>query len=686
MHNSQVRTVSVEFLRAGPPHNQLLSPLTRYLAVCGDGRVGEITVPYEHSEFVRRLQSLRYLSPREGERAHQRNAERQAALIELSRQMSQILSSIPGLTTQISPHHCGAELVHLQFVISAAELAMLPFELSGTLEQPGAAPGNYIQLNGKPLITMTRRSRGAVDQCVRWPTAPRILFVAADPEQPIPYQAHVDALVKALQPWLPALTTRSNDEAGRDHAYAKALSAHLKVLKRATISKIAEECLKGNYTHVHVLAHGANDPSSPGRHFGLALHSAHDENKAHVVSGAQFASALRRDGDHGAPTIVTLAACDAGNVHDVMYTGASFAQDLHRAGIPFVVASQFPLSIPGSEIMAEELYKHLLLGKDPRQLLCDVRLRLHSVYAGVAHDWASLVAYATFPADLEAQLLDTQYARGRLALNTALQSLDREMAANGASCALAEEIKEGLFKKVDDAFRALPKEGPYLVEGLGLRAAADKRRAEFCFKIFAGRRHRGEASTPNACPLDRIGSEVIAVLERAMDTYDRAFREGVRSRTRSVQNAPLHWAITQKLSLQAVLEGKLPDGVWNAAWELAEYDHNDAETLTWAHSSQLELLILRWWIFGADSERLAQQIREHAERLIALVPEPRFPLHSTERQLRRYTEWWWSDEFRALLAQHQRSQALPAPAALIEVVDGASDLLRAAFDRGKPRA
>jgi hypothetical protein len=29
MDEIQIRTVAVEFLRAGPPHNQLLSPLTQ---------------------------------------------------------------------------------------------------------------------------------------------------------------------------------------------------------------------------------------------------------------------------------------------------------------------------------------------------------------------------------------------------------------------------------------------------------------------------------------------------------------------------------------------------------------------------------------------------------------------------------------------------------------------------------
>lgn len=41
-----IRAVTIELLRAGPPHNQLLSPLTQYLGICGDSQAGMISVPY----------------------------------------------------------------------------------------------------------------------------------------------------------------------------------------------------------------------------------------------------------------------------------------------------------------------------------------------------------------------------------------------------------------------------------------------------------------------------------------------------------------------------------------------------------------------------------------------------------------------------------------------------------------
>ena len=56
----QIRLVSVELLHAGPPHHRLLSPLTPYLAVCGDAGAGVADVPCEHGRFARQLRELRY--------------------------------------------------------------------------------------------------------------------------------------------------------------------------------------------------------------------------------------------------------------------------------------------------------------------------------------------------------------------------------------------------------------------------------------------------------------------------------------------------------------------------------------------------------------------------------------------------------------------------------------------------
>jgi hypothetical protein len=53
-----VRTLRVELVRHGPPHNQLLSPLTPYLALCNNQGAETVHVPMEHAEHLDRLRGL----------------------------------------------------------------------------------------------------------------------------------------------------------------------------------------------------------------------------------------------------------------------------------------------------------------------------------------------------------------------------------------------------------------------------------------------------------------------------------------------------------------------------------------------------------------------------------------------------------------------------------------------------
>lgn len=76
------------------------------------------------------------------------------------------------------------------------------------------------------------------------------------------------------------------------------------------------------------------------------------------------------------------------------------AHDLHANGIPWVLASQFPLTREGSVKATKYLYPHLLRGDDPRQVLYELRRHLATASA-TNHDWASLVTYASLPPDFD---------------------------------------------------------------------------------------------------------------------------------------------------------------------------------------------------------------------------------------------------------------------------------------------
>ena len=95
-----IRTVTVELLRAGPRHNQLISPLTQYLGICGNAPAGRVTLPYEHGDMEQRLQELRY-----GVTSDADPTRPSKMLDRTGLEMADILSAIPGVSGLLNPEN-----------------------------------------------------------------------------------------------------------------------------------------------------------------------------------------------------------------------------------------------------------------------------------------------------------------------------------------------------------------------------------------------------------------------------------------------------------------------------------------------------------------------------------------------------------------------------------------------------
>ncbi len=128
------------------------------------------------------------------------------------------------------------------------------------------------------------------------------------------------------------------------------------------------------------------------------------------------------------PSVVTLAACDAG-AGSVVGAGASIAHALHEDGIPLVVASQFPLSFAGSVIMVRELYDGFLSLSGPRLMLVNLRRQMRT-QAPLGHDWA-IVTYASFPPNLNRQLRQFQIRQAHRRLEASFHHADRMLFQEG---------------------------------------------------------------------------------------------------------------------------------------------------------------------------------------------------------------------------------------------------------------
>jgi hypothetical protein len=276
----QVRLVDVEFLRPGPPQNQLLSPLTQYLAICGEAGAGVVTVPYEHATFERKLKELRYET---GD-----PADRLAMLHDMGVDMGRILGAVPGLPGSLAVDADREDvLVHLRLTVSASELALLPFEFAKVPVGPNVTAEGWLALQTRPPVALTRHIRNVSAESVVWPHRPRILFVAGDPDV-IPFAEHRAALLQAIGPFaFPGRDEPAKSADGSREQFGELLT----ILVNPTLNDVFRECRGARYTHVHILTHGDFDDTasdSYGRSYGLVLRGS--ESGSDVVTGERFAS------------------------------------------------------------------------------------------------------------------------------------------------------------------------------------------------------------------------------------------------------------------------------------------------------------------------------------------------------------------------------------------------------------
>ncbi|MDM0001830.1 CHAT domain-containing protein [Variovorax sp. J22P240] len=647
-----IRETKLELLRNGPEHNQLLSPLTPYIALCGAWAPQTVTMPFEHRELITRLARLRYSTGGNEVSAEQSESE----LVSLGTAVGRVLGEVPGLQAALTDiGRDGAHLVHLRLALSALELGMVPFEAAIA---PDNLPGSGAPLLLRTPTVITREIRRSQPIGVNWNRDHRILFAFATPPgmAQVPAQQHLDALRRAIEPFVPIIR---NDPARRVQEVQKQLT----VLPEASLKAIGDACRAGDYTHVHILAHGAPLGEGASRRYGVALR---DESRASgykVVDGETLGVALRgaessSAGSKALPTFLSLATCDSGAVDSVVVPGGSIAHELHRVGIPWVVASQFPLWMSASTIMVESLYSGILSADDPRVVLYQLRQRLR-VEVPETHDWASIVAYAISPWDFDRQIeqfFDRQVRR-RLNVKFArideLAKLRRASAAANTTGLLPEEAE---FSALKDAIRkehaawlarpSVNRTPTSRAEALGMSAASEKRIAiAYAMKAQAA----DEAGDPKGA-------------KDALKECDAAYLASRQGYRQAVELDPTnHWAITQFVSIAATPRLMGDDTVttqvaakyapwWNASRQIARWQLRAATGLprAWALGTlaELELLGSVYEATAHDPNSASARITDACREIVQLTGGNSFAVSSTRRQFERYLKDWKHERWR----------------------------------------
>lgn len=560
-----MKTINLELLRQGPSHNQLLSPLVPYLAVCDNHEAATLHFPKEHRDVLASLQALRYIGNGQSDAALSRHLEdrRTHELRSLGEMLGNWLGEIPGLLNALG--QAAGNFIHARLVLSASELALLPFELAiSPAGFPG--PGQHALLQSSAPVCLTRESRRAAGTRYKAPSRPRILFVFADlPGAPVPYEAHVQALREAIDPWV----------ANRDEDIPEMLS----ILANPTLGELHDACASAAYTHIHLLAHGGRMDQRQEAHLTVQLPDG--RGGVEQVTGRNLARALRpvQNGSDRLqrPVVVTLAVCDSGSPVPVPLnpTGDSILHALHEAGIPLVVGSQFPLTFQGSVIMAAVLYEYLLAARDPRGAFIDLRRQL-AVRLPRTHDWASIVCYVSLPDDHDDVNLFTELRR----LDFRLAALARRMTAS----------TEATMESREDRARQLAAQVEQEIEGLRRRIDGDTSKQAAIERICAG-------------TYRRLGVAIGSVNSPLCRTYARLARDAY---LRSYQFEPgSSWVLTaalrEQLSLTALGDdrpatlGASSERLWMAREATTAQQLNllSGQSLFWALTERLELLLLK---------------------------------------------------------------------------------------------
>lgn len=644
--NPAIGNVKLELLRPGPAHNQLLSPLTPYIALCGaDGPV-TIRMPFEHRQLLMRLRRLRYPMGKDPATDEQRQAE----VRDIGEAIGGILSQVPALLTELGNVNVeNKKLIHLRLALSGLELGMIPFEaVIGSDGFPGSGSPLFLQM--RTPITITREIRRGRPLAINWNRPPRILFAFAAPDGLyVPAQTHLQALREAIEPWV-QIRDKDTDRLPE-------IKKLLTVVPNASLEKIRKECSSNEYTHVHILAHGATFQNAGEDRYGVALCNELDQT-ADIVDGERLAIALTAYDSSGTtrfrPTMVTLATCDSGNIETVITPGGSIAHELNAAGIPWVIASQFPLWMKASAIAAEVLYKGLLSGNDPRWVLYELRQRLRTDSPGT-HDWASIVAYTTAPWDFDDQVNQFRDQQTRRKMDVKFARIDELVGVNDKGepskpiaefdvnrAAELENLCKSIrsdLKKWRDELNETPS-AKERAERLGVSAASEKRIGITYF-------------------LTNKNDESIKAYEASRDFYRAALEADPTN----------HWVITQHLSVVAVLKlvtdefnaeelreeyGK----IWIAAHEITQWQYRNSkqDERIYALGTLAELHLLSS-VYGNDDDRkqAKAEIKRCCKEIRGLAEVDAFPIFSTKRQFRRYLNYWQNPAWDELATEALRA-------------------------------
>lgn len=594
------KSTTIEFHRFGSEADSLAKGRA-YIRTCGYQRAAEeIAVRIEPKELRRSLNRLRYGLTQSAEAIM---AAKQVLAAEAGHFLAQ---------PQVDATD-GGGLHQIDIVTHASELRAFPFEALYANEAQTALT------SADQGVILTRRIRADFSDAVApWPEVPSVLFVHAQVDhdlKPSLIEEHRQALIEALAPW-----------GDPDTLESKGLLVVREVRSVEDLVK-ARSC--GHFSYIHVLAHGArvaeDDIEEHESEWGLRL----GRSGSLAASPRDVADALRPQEEY--PLVVTLAACDSGSPDRPELGNSSLVEALHRNGIAVSIASQFPLTMPGSVRLARVFYRRLLTGEDVRIALHAARVELREAARRAderEHDWLSVVGYVRVPPEGYAQHLRAFRLRVLLQILEATRKdaerlILKDPPARDVFVAIGGRLRVQIEQlQAEESALTGAQSKALRAECVGLLASANKSLAEVLF--VQARCYPGDDGG--------LGSQSRAALESALRWYTQAYRHDLTQ----------HWHGIQKLSLEMALTGQLADrSELLLVRRVAQNAVDDDPDEYWACGTLAEALLLESVEVGeavlSDANAALGMLHERA----AKNPKDKgFAGLSTRRQLERYVKWW----------------------------------------------
>ncbi len=510
----------------------------------------------------------------------------------------------------IDPRNVAELPVQWDLVFNAAELGLIPFE--AMLNEDGTPA---FACEDRKII-LTRRIRQTSLPAVKenWPVMPRVLFAYADSGSgelaAVPWQEHISSLRKSLRPWLSSeMMTQSDNDV-------------LTILPNVRFTQIEDSLIraiedKRPYTHVHILAHGIRIelPDGAGWEFGVALFK--------VASVDDFSGLFEKL--QVKPFVVSYMICDSANASNAVTSKKNIVQTTHRAGVPVVIGSQLPLTLPGSVCIADEFYKAILNGEDVRNAVHQTRCALYT-RKEAGHDWLSFIAYVRLPEGYESFLRESRLIREMDSLDTIRRDTERLIQNKSDQRTRYQEmfdlLKERLcvlladFSKNTNTGNA---KAGLMEENAGMIGSCYKRLAEL---IFYRDRQPGPAQSSR--------DKQITYLKEALTWYHKA----------ADNNLSHHWSVVQYLSLDRIVNEGKAFSAYEPAAALAVSNALSRSDKIWATGSLIELYLLssdeKWPLVSELAAKAMEAFLSDAK----LTKDPDSYLASITLQLNRYIHWW----------------------------------------------